>query len=477
MAESRKKIEVIEVVRQGTKFIMPEDPKITYRHAIDELTRREAADEQIITIREVIDCFPFDGAIALSKAIEELFGSVTMKTEKSFWGDKPPQMISVDVGVNKSILVPWGQFNLAGLDAAIATGAITKDGRTVFTLAANVKRKHEYMIRKIVDLVRLYSRDSIYRGKAFELSFRTEKRIFGGEVEEPEFRFLDIPKATAIFSKDLEDEIEDNVLTPIRYWDTLLAAGEKVKRGVLFAGPYGTGKTLLASIIANEGLEHGFSFVYASNVEDISKVLRFAVNLGHRVIVFFEDVERVAGMERTEEVNEILNILDGVTSKGSQIFVVMTTNHHDQINPAMRRKGRIDKFMLITPPDAEAAERLVRLYAGDSLPESEDLSAVGYTLAGQIPANITEVVKRARFAAIGRTKGESFQLTAEDILRTAKGYMREEALFTTTPQPTQAQIIGNGIGEGFGKYLRGPITELVKEALRTKTVEEGPHLN
>mgnify|MGYP000875671611 CR=1 FL=1 len=52
----------------------------------------------------------------------------------------------------------------------------------------------------------------------------------------------------------------------------------------------------------------------------------------------------------------------------------------------------------VTPPDAEAAEKLVRLYGGELVKEDTDLSKAGELLAGHIPATIAEVVKRAKLA-------------------------------------------------------------------------------
>jgi transitional endoplasmic reticulum ATPase len=111
-------------------------------------------------------------------------------------------------------------------------------------------------------------------------------------------------------------------------------------------------------------------------------------------------VDRVTSGERSVEMDDILNILDGIDTKSANIITVLTTNDLMSINPAMLRPGRLDAVIDVTPPDAEAVEKLLRLYGGETIDADTDLSQVSQILNGNIPAVIAEVVKRAKLAQL-----------------------------------------------------------------------------
>ena len=71
--------------------------------------------------------------------------------------------------------------------------------------------------------------------------------------------------------------------------------------------------------------------------------------------------------------DEILNVIDGIESKGTEIITVLTTNNLGNITSAMLRPGRLDAIVSVRAPDAKAAQQLVRLYAGTLLAADDDL--------------------------------------------------------------------------------------------------------
>lgn len=134
-------------------------------------------------------------------------------------------------------------------------------------------------------------------------------------------------------------------------------------RGYAFYGPPGTGKTSLASAL---GREFGMS-VYIVNLSDLNdKSLKQAISrVPERSIILFEDIDasgaskkRVdksqanvnTGTTKTDSsMNEVfgvslsgfLNVLDGFYAPDGVLFF-MTTNHIDNLDPALLRPGRID---------------------------------------------------------------------------------------------------------------------------------------
>jgi transitional endoplasmic reticulum ATPase len=192
-------------------------------------------------------------------------------------------------------------------------------------------------------------------------------------------------------------------------------------RGVLLYGPYGTGKTMTAYVSALKAVRSGWTFIYLESVQDLKKGLEFAAKYAPCVL-FAEDIDRVITGERSLSMDDVLNTLDGIDTKGAEIITVFTTNHIEVINPAMLRMGRLDTLVEVLPPDAKAAERLVKLYSRGLLSKEANLSRIGKTLEGQIPAFIREVTERAKIAAIARIGNDSIEgkVLEEDLISAAK---------------------------------------------------------
>src|SRR6202000_3403134 len=118
------------------------------------------------------------------------------------------------------------------------------------------------------------------------------------------------------------------------------------------------------------------SFVMCTQTQDFADCVRFAHNY-QPAIVFCEDIDRETDGSRDEELDAILNTIDGVDSKNTEIMLVLTTNEVQNIHPAMLRPGRLDALLTLDYPDSEAVGRLIRHYSGDLLPEGEGLRLVG----------------------------------------------------------------------------------------------------
>ena len=115
-------------------------------------------------------------------------------------------------------------------------------------------------------------------------------------------------------------------------------------------------------------------------------------------------------------------MIDGISSKGTEIMVVLTSNHVEKINRAMLRPGRLDAVITITAPDQQAVKRLIRLYGRELVDPNDELELASAVLTGQIPAIIRECTERAKLYAIGRSDDDnSLQITDEDVHGAAVG--------------------------------------------------------
>jgi transitional endoplasmic reticulum ATPase len=223
------------------------------------------------------------------------------------------------------------------------------------------------------------------------------------------------------------------------------------------AGNFGTGKTLAAYVAAKLAVDHGHTFIYCESIEEFSQVMEFArlyAEGGKIAIVFCEDIDKLLKGERSINMDQVLNILDGVDSKRHEIMSVFTTNDVEQVHQAAVRPGRIDAIIHVQRPDADAAIRLVRLYAGDRLPVDESLVEVGETLSGNIPAVIRECVERSKLYAIGL--GEFEHLTSGAILASARTMKMQLELLEEKRdiKPSEMAVFGTHMGEQIAKAIK-----------------------
>jgi len=185
---------------------------------------------------------------------------------------------------------------------------------------------------------------------------------------------------------ELKARARELIETPLEHHEQLAKIGARPIKGVLFTGLPGTGKTMLARIIAARS---GATFFEISGPEIFSKwygqseeLLRKIFDAAakeERAIIFFDEIDSVAG-QRDEDAHEaskrvvaqLLTRMDGFTAD-QNVVVVATTNRPDDIDVALRRPGRFDweiDFPLPTYEDRvailETASR--RLATGEGLP-------------------------------------------------------------------------------------------------------------
>lgn len=407
-------VNVAEVVRHGEKLTIPEGMSLD--GAVDLIRRRQEWETQSVKVYEEVDCFIWDGANALNTVLERTYGwSPTSAGNSS---------INVEVAYGVTKAVPWGSFDLPNIKGRIETSYTRKNGRFIFQLEAKVQRQHEHAVKKVFADVQAEVRaNSIYRGKAIKLRMRDED---GDVMPLPMVEFLNtdaIKPEQLIYSKDVMQQVETNLFTPIRRVHDLIANNIPVKRGVLLAGTYGTGKTLAATVASRVAVDAGITYIYIPHAAELADAVQLAKQYqSPACVVFCEDVDRVLAGERDQEMDDILNIIDGIDTKSANIMVILTTNDIRSINPAMLRPGRLDGVVEVTEPDAEAVNRLIRYYGGEAVAADADLSEASKVLAGNIPATIAEVVKRAKLAqmSLGKTGDPLGKLDGDGLLIAAK---------------------------------------------------------
>lgn len=394
----------VEIEHAGRAITLPADPSnMPLEKAVEALERRISDENQLFRVHEIIDAYPHDAAVAFVKAMNKLYGFASPQTQMTMFGPKPPTMLSIKIGPGLKDVVqcPLGKFKLPGVDEGVTT-AFTEDdkGRPVFVVFAEVpKRKRHLLIELAEETRRIVAAESIYRGKPIRLGVTDDGEL---NLNDPP-GFLDVSdttEANLLFDANIWHQIDTNILVPMKA--TALCQKMKIplKRGVLLEGPFGTGKSLVSRMCANVAERHGWTFILLDKVQGLKVALEFA-NRYAPAIVFAEDIDRIAS-ERDDAMNDLINTIDGVVSKRSQVMTVLTTNFVDKLNPVILRPGRLDAVISLRAPGPETVQKLVRYYGADLISPDVDLTEVGEVMKGEIPASIRECVERAKLGMIGR---------------------------------------------------------------------------
>lgn len=408
------------ILNQGRAIILPAEPEaMPPEKAIEALQRKIADENQPYDVHEIIDAYPTDAAIAFVKATKELYG---FASPVSTWFSNP-QMLSIKTGPGPDDVVqcPIGKFKLPGIDSPINTQQYFTPKGPAFVIYATVKKKDRHLLLELANKTReIVARESIYKGKAIRLEVDEEGALNLSSV--PEFIDVsDTSESNLIFDENVTEQINTNILVPIKYTSTCKEQGIPLKRGVLLEGPYGTGKSLTARMTARVAQDNGWTFILLNRVQGLRAALEFA-NRYAPAVVFAEDIDRIAH-ERSEETNDLINTIDGVVSKRSEIMTILTTNHVDSLNPVILRPGRLDAVISLRAPNAKTVERLIRFYARDLVTEDTDLTGAGTELEGQIPASIRECVERAKLGMIGRGAKTLSSIDLEIAAQTMKNHL------------------------------------------------------
>lgn len=430
-----------DIIFEGDKLIVPRS--MTLKDVRSFIDKKIAADEETVQVVRTFRYRPWDGAHATWQVFKDTFGALGHTGTRNFWGDlDPPKYITINVGPNETEEVPWGVFSIPLLpDTKFYTGTMGDDELGIlFQLIAETPRKHRPQVEGIFALIEEYlANNSIYRGKAFD------------GKEQPEF--LDLSGTDpdkVVYSAEVLVQLEANIWSVMRHTQQLRESNIPRKRAALLHGQYGTGKSLAGALTAQVAEQNGWTCVYVRPGKDDLETAIQTARLYQPALVFCEDLDAVAeGGDVSKDVAaRILDIFDGITAKGTELMIVLTTNFPDRIHKGMLRPGRLDAVIEITKLDRPGIEKLVKV----SLPQEVlatdvDWDAVAEAMDGMVPAYVKEAADRAFRYALTDQSGslENMTLGTFELVHAANGLrpqldLMEGAKDTKNVDPLGAQL-------------------------------------
>ena len=214
----------------------------------------------------------------------------------------------------------------------------------------------------------------------------------------------------------------------------------QIPNGILLYGPPGCGKSFLAEKFAEEAGYH-FRLVKASDLastyihgsqEKIGALFAEAAKNAPTILCFdeFDAVVPARGQKGHEyqsgEVNEFLSQLNNCSERG--IFVIASTNRPDVIDPAVLRRGRIDKVIYIPLPDAECRTAMFEKHLqGRPFDATVSCNHLASLTDGYIASDIAYIVNEAA-ARAAFSDEEISQATLEEVIAESKPSLSAAAI-------------------------------------------------
>jgi len=268
--------------------------------------------------------------------------------------------------------------------------------------------------------------------------------------------------------EDVKRELKETVQYPVEHPEMYQKFGMSPSKGVLFYGPPGCGKTLLAKAIANECQANFISIKgpelltmwfgeSEANVRDIFDKARQAAPC----VLFFDELDAIAkargsslgdaGGAADRVINQLLTEMDGMGAK-KNVFIIGATNRPDIIDPAILRPGRLDQLIYIPLPDLPSRVAVLKSCLRKSpIAPDVDVEYIGKKTPGFSGADITEICQRACKLAIRES--------IEKQIEHSKVKMETEGSKEADEQPDPVPFITKAHFEESMRFARRSVSD------------------
>lgn len=282
-------------------------------------------------------------------------------------------------------------------------------------------------------------------------------------------RFIDYLSSINITSNVDIDEVQPVTWTDLRGLDDVIEALEakivlpfennalsaelqlKPKRGVLLAGPPGTGKTTIGRALAHR-LKGKFFLVDGTIVADAADFYPALNDIFERAkrnapsVIFIDDADLIFENGGRAFYRYLLTMLDGLESaRAERVCVMMTAMEVSSIPAAMVRSGRVELWLETRLPDSAAREAILRERLANLIDpiRSADTSLLAAATRGLTGADLKAIVEDGKLLfAHDKARGKNLRAVKDYFLEAIatvranrRTYGRKKAVQSTEGLP------------------------------------------
>jgi transitional endoplasmic reticulum ATPase len=231
---------------------------------------------------------------------------------------------------------------------------------------------------------------------------------------------------------DVKKTIHRRIVLPFQKPSLFQRFKKRAGGGILFYGPPGCGKTLLARATAGE-VDATFYSVSIADVLDMyigeseRKLQAIFAQARQKspAVLFFDEIEALGGKRQYSRegtsakiVSQFLAEMDGFAQNNHGVLVLAATNVPWAVDPAFRRPGRFDRVVFIPPPDEEARRAILTLLL-EARPVARDIDVRYLALhtSGFSGADLRELIETGVDEAIEESiaEGREVELAMEHL--------------------------------------------------------------